>query len=132
MNSSSVHVNEFVNSLKVGLSGLALRDKVSLKDVRWQGRASGVQGGVLRAKRLVVVRKITSILFCFKFAGVMVLWVLQVWIGAQIINLLSLSLLRRIMFVRLVFMCLKVVDFGLAAVVRLSLNCALGVIQLWW
>lgn len=61
MNSSSGH--ELVKSWKAGLSGLSPRHKVFLKDVRWQGRASGMQGGVFGAKRLLKVRKIISILF---------------------------------------------------------------------
>lgn len=42
-----------VNSLKVGLSGLVVRDKVFLKDVRWRGRASRMWSGVPQSKRLV-------------------------------------------------------------------------------
>ncbi|KAG0606897.1 hypothetical protein M758_9G176800 [Ceratodon purpureus] len=42
-----------VDSLKVGLSGLVVRDKVFLKDVRWRGRASRMWSGVPQSKRLV-------------------------------------------------------------------------------
>lgn len=51
VNSSSGH--EVVNSLKAELSGLSCRHKVFLKDMRWQGRASGMQGGVFGTKRLL-------------------------------------------------------------------------------
>ena len=48
MNSDSLQVvsgNKLMDSLKVGVAGPGLREKVFLKDLRWQGRASMMWSG---------------------------------------------------------------------------------------
>jgi hypothetical protein len=55
--------NGLVNSLKVGLSGLFVRDKMFLEDVRWRGRASRAWGSGRQSQRRVALTRALVSLF---------------------------------------------------------------------
>lgn len=70
---SSVQVgsgSELVNSLRVRLSGLVVRDQMFLTDVRWRGRAARVWGGKRLVAHARALARVTYFLYnslTFKF-----------------------------------------------------------------